>query len=468
MNRADYIVKVETFLSQNNFQELNNNPLNTFIKKAKEHLRICEEFLTEHNKLHILPSNPAIPRLYGLPKIHKLDIPIRPVVSFCNTPVHDLSTFLNSFIKSITDYKPKYSVLNSMDLTHKLRDLEMKDTYIMLSFDVCNLFTSVPRGECIPLVSELLREHDVPDSKLADILTLLKLALSQDFFVFNNVVCRQIDGLAMGSPLSSFLADRFLEKLEAYITIRWRIIVRWYRYVDDIFVILDGVPDDAHALLDFINTLHPRIKFTLELEVNRSINFLDLTISRSEESSLTFEIYRKKTQTDHIIPAQSCHPRSHKMAALRCYVHRALNFPLSQANREKELNIIKQIALNNGYDPEVVDMIKNNVINKQRRALAYSSDVMDNLKYCSLPYMGHLSEAISHVLERSVDGYKISYSGVRSLGSLLVNSKDNVKKLDRSGVYKLKCGDCDTPYVGQTRRKLSTRIKEHLSRPQLL
>ncbi|XP_044760215.1 uncharacterized protein LOC123317673 [Coccinella septempunctata] len=271
----------------------------------------------------------------------------------------------------------------------------------------------------------------------------------------------------MGSPLSSFLADRFLEKLEAYIMIRWRIIVRWYRYVDDIFVILDGIPDDAHALLYFINTLHPRIKFTLELEVNRSINFLDLTISRSEDSSLTFEIYRKKTQTDHIIPAQSCHPRSHKMAALRCYVHRALNFPLSQANREKELNIIKQIALNNGYDPEVVDMIKNNVINKQRRALAYSSDVMDNLKYYSLPYMGHLSEAISHVLERSVDGYRISYSGVRSLGSLLVNSKDNVKKLDRSGVYKLKCGDCDTSYVGQTRRRLSTRIKEHLSRPQL-
>jgi len=30
-------------------------------------------------------------------------------------------------------------------------------------------------------------------------------------------------------------------------------------------------------------------------------------------------------------------------------------------------------------------------------------------------------------------------------------------------VYKIKCSNCDINYVGQTKRQLGTRLKEHMS-----
>uniref|UniRef100_A0A6P7FE34 Uncharacterized protein LOC114329155 n=1 Tax=Diabrotica virgifera virgifera TaxID=50390 RepID=A0A6P7FE34_DIAVI len=57
------------------------------------------------------------------------------------------------------------------------------------------------------------------------------------------------------------------------------------------------------------------------------INFLDLTIKKntsstsSSSTTLEYSVFRKPTQTDHIIPISSNHPFQHKMAAIQCYVH---------------------------------------------------------------------------------------------------------------------------------------------------
>ena len=39
------------------------------------------------------------------------------------------------------------------------------------------------------------------------------------------------------------------------------------------------------------------------------------------------------------------------------------------------------------------------------------------------------------------------------------------KRLDISGVYKIKCGDCDHVYIGQTGRSFKNRCKEDSERP---
>lgn len=48
-----------------------------------------------------------------------------------------------------------------------------------------------------------------------------------------------------------------------------------------------------------------------------------------------------------------------------------------------------------------------------------------------------------------------------NLGKLIVNNKKKPEKLDKSGVYKISCGDCNSVYIGQTGRNLNQRIKEH-------
>ena len=51
----------------------------------------------------------------------------------------------------------------------------------------------------------------------------------------------------------------------------------WFRYVDDTFSLFDS-RDTASRFLDFLNSRHPNIKFTMELEENREIPFLDVCI----------------------------------------------------------------------------------------------------------------------------------------------------------------------------------------------
>jgi len=51
-----------------------------------------------------------------------------------------------------------------------------------------------------------------------------------------------------------------------------------------------------------------------------------------------------------------------------------------------------------------------------------------------------------------------------SLKSLLVNSRDKLTHLNKSGIYRLTCHDCPASYVGRTIKFLQTGTQEHLCR----
>ncbi|KAJ8915301.1 hypothetical protein NQ315_014809 [Exocentrus adspersus] len=156
-------------------------------------------------------------------------------------------------------------------------------------------------SDAVKIVEDLLRFENVEDNIIVDILSILNFCLFQDFFTFNNKIYRQPDGLAMGSCLSPLLADIFMNFLENkfIITNNNNEILHWFRYVDDCLCFLNCDRTGAEALLTKLNNVHPKISFTLELENNNSINFLDISINKSNQS-LEFSIYRKLTQTDHV------------------------------------------------------------------------------------------------------------------------------------------------------------------------
>jgi len=80
--------------------------------------------------------------------------------------------------------------------------------------------------------------------------------------------------------------------------------------------------------------------FGIEEEKGNKINFLDITISK-EKDNISFDIYRKPTATDTVIPDDSCHPLEHKLAAIRHLANRMETHNLNATNKEKEYNTIK-------------------------------------------------------------------------------------------------------------------------------
>ena len=105
----------------------------------------------------------------------------------------------------------------------------------------------------------------------------------------------------MGSPVSVVVANVVMEDIEEKAIRSFRNPPRiWKRYVDDTFVIMDQ--KEVGSFLSHINNLEESTKFTMEIEDNGKIAFLDALIHRDERGVLTSTVYRKKhTLTDIFI-----------------------------------------------------------------------------------------------------------------------------------------------------------------------
>lgn len=465
MEKTDYINKVESFLYDNDFSQGTALRWNNLYSKIRIVLKKCNCTISKYTALNLLISNPYYPRLYGLPKIHKLNVPIRPVVSFFNTPVEKIAKFVLNLLTNLTNFKPTHTIKNSLELVEDLANTTVGNC-LLISLDVVNLFTSVPRDESISLVKELLIDKVTPRER-KDIVDLLKLCLDQDFFIFNQTIYIQNTGLAMGNPLSPFLADLFLHNFETtHIIPKFDKIKYYKRYVDDCFLLFNGSTSEVQNMLNSINNINSNINFTIEIEVNNRINYLDLWIGKNGDNSFSFDIYRKSTQTDHVIPANSCHSLSHKMAGFHSLLNRLLNIPMTADGILKELNTIKYLAMKNDYHPDLVDKMLCKKQSILRRNFAYSGLVNEpSKKFFSIPYIGDISQKISKIFNNDFElKVKVVFKSFNKLSDLLVNSKDLIPFYKKSGIYKIWCNTCNVSYFGRTCRSLELRSREHLLR----
>ena len=90
----------------------------------------------------------------------------------------------------------------------------------------------------------------------------------------------------------------------------------WKRYVDDTFTILDRYRVDFFP--QHLNSQQPSIRFTMEIENNNKIAFLETSVYREPDSRLTTSVYRKPAHTDPYLAYDSHHPQSVKRGILKC------------------------------------------------------------------------------------------------------------------------------------------------------
>jgi len=78
---------------------------------------------------------------------------------------------------------------------------------------------------------------------------------------------------------------------------------------------------------------------------------------------------------------------------------------------------------------------------------------------CSIPYVKNFSNKIAKL---SNSGFKTAYKCNNKLNNIIKPNKDPLPHMQNSNVvYKIACSDCQAAYIGQTKRQLSTRVKEH-------
>ena len=118
---------------------------------------------------------------------------------------------------------------------------------------------------------------------------LLKPATIESSFIFDNKLYKQIDGVAMGSPLGPTLANAFLCHYERNWLNEFKPVVN----IDDIFVLFKS-KEHLKLFVNYINSKHKNIKFTFETEDSDNFSFLDVKITRKKKRFVTF-IFCKAT-----------------------------------------------------------------------------------------------------------------------------------------------------------------------------
>jgi len=146
-------------------------------------------------------------------------------------------------------------------------------------------------------------------------------------------------------------SELFLQQMEhqhlAHLSNKHK-IVNYLCYIDDILVIFYSNHTNIQTVLADFNAIHPGLKFTVEIETDNKINYLDITIHRNPTDWRT-SIYRKPTFMDTIIPYTSNHPTQHKYAAIR-FLYNILNtYNLLKEDYKKEENVIHNIMHNNSF-----------------------------------------------------------------------------------------------------------------------
>lgn len=99
---------------------------------------------------------PKAPQLKGRMKTHKLNIPIRPVVNYRNAPCYKLAKFLNYKLKSYMTFGNNYSLLNNYELINKIKDVQIPNNSVFISFDITNMYSNVPIKETLQIISQNL------------------------------------------------------------------------------------------------------------------------------------------------------------------------------------------------------------------------------------------------------------------------------------------------------------------------
>ena len=436
-----YHEKIRLILDDPAFLRIQRDPTASIVRKTSSLLKMSG--LPPDTCRSLLPQAPVPPRLYGLPKIHKIGVPLRPIVSAINSPTYLLAKFLSKQLSPFVGRNERH-LKNSTEFVNKIKSIKIGPKDLMVSFDVVSLFTRVPIKDTLIM----LEEHF--DKKLID---LFRHTLNSTYFLYKGEYYKQTDGVAMGSPLSPAIANFFMERFEeeALNTAPWKPLY-YFRYVDDTFAIWPHGEEKLHQFLEHLNSRHPNIRFTCEMEENGQLPFLDVLLRRHPDGTLGHSVYRKPTHTDLYLNGGSHHHPAQLNSVIKTLIHRAY----SVSDREslpEELKHLRTTFLQNGYPLRDV----NRALKRAACGATNKTPEEKPTATAYLPYTAPVSRVIARILGRH--NIKTVHLPPRKLGTHLTRIKDQLG-LRTPGVYRVPC-ECGATYIGETGRAIDTRISEH-------
>ena len=490
MSKDDYVTKAQTIVST--YQPIHTNPTKKLDKTTGDLIKHTMKDKVPDKHIHaIIPRESRTAEFYGLPKTHKPNNPLRPIVSACGDPLDKLTWMLERIISQLLIFVPAH-LTNTFDYLNRLKTRYPsgfpKGT-IAFTVDVNNLYGNIPTAEAIESTIKMLKTHvnriDLYGLTIPDIQSLLEHCLNNNYLRFGKKIYKQTEGIAMGSRIAPPLAILFMHTVESLIlSADTPQPITYFRYIDDVIGLWTHGKESLDKYFKFINEFHPSIKFSIERSdqsENHQIPFLDTLLTVQPSGKYTTELYIKPMAAPIILSFNSAHPMQTKRSILHSQSLRAIRLGSNMAAKKRGLQKITKLFQSNGYPLALINRIQHSVLYKPHQHT--SQNKSKAITYISLPFIDdHLSRRITTAAKSADLNISIAWKSGRTLANTLIRSSLDPPPCPRghrktchtcnSGlegrchikntVYKITCTLCSHTYIGETTRQIRTRFMEHL------
>ena len=415
-----------------------------------QHLRNTN-FVSPREFRALLPADNYKPRrFFLLPKVHKSEWPDeemppgRPIVSDVGSVSRPCASFLEHFLAPIAQSAPSY-LRDSHHLIALLQDVPLFSDSLFFTMDVANLYNNIPIDAGLGAVSSAFLCHPNPRRPDLTCLSMLRLLLTSNVFVFRDRSFLQLKGTPMGGAYSGSFATIYLaqweEKTRAHL-LQPRLFLR---YIDDIIGLWDHGPEKLQEFHAFLNGIDSNIKVDLHFNAD-GIRFLDLYLYRSG-NRIGHRIGFKPTDCHLVLPPDSYHPRHTFRGILFGQILRWLTKSSTYEDFRATTATVTPVWRRQGYTRSAIRSATQLALARTGQTSArWETGFFPCPAWCEVCRFGRLTRRINDNETRNV--YAITHR--------LTCSDTNV-------VYCVTCAACDLRYVGQTSRPLRRRIGEHLN-----
>lgn len=422
------------------------------------------------------------PTIYGLPKIHKEGMPLRPIVSTIHSPTTELSKFIAGILQSaFNDGYHTYAVKDPYWFAERVNNLQLPLDFVVISLDAISLFTNISWELTVEIImSEWERIQSVTSIPQELFIKILKFLFDSNYFKYKDEYYSQTFGCPMGSNLSPILAAIVITALLRTCVNQLSFQPGFlYQYVDDLIL---SIPHNGKdEILNVFNSFNEHIQFTIEEENDRSVPFLDTKVIRTDNNVIKLDWYRKPTSSGRYIHYKSNHDWQMKINVIKNLRNRIVRIAHPDYQRSS-LQKLYGILRDNGYPHGLLKRLIFCTARSQNgsedlnpletieqppspnNARDGNEENLESLvRFASLPSLPGLTSKLTHIFS-SINNLKIAKYNVTTNRRLFTNLKDKVPVLSKSDcVYSISCLDCSRVYIGQTSQMLKKRITLHKS-----
>ncbi|XP_062558253.1 uncharacterized protein LOC134223130 [Armigeres subalbatus] len=352
MVREDYNQKMRTLVNDTTtYKKVRYDPTTRFqIGNNNIVKRLKDLKLIDYKTAKELSSNNAIcPRIYGQPKAHKTELPLRPVIPNITAPTYKLAKFVANLLQASL-----HSPYSSFEFCKQVNNMSLPENHIMISLDVTSLFTNVPRHLVIRNI--IHRWNEIHTQINLDLfLEIVEFLYGGQLFLFeDSTTSKRME--QQWQPTFAYHRGGYRIRFSHQQSYEFSTFRDYYfqKYVDDIFMTIPR--DSGQLILEHFQQYRNQDCSSLEIEENGRLPFLDMTVIRKPDQTLTTEWYAKQIASGRMLNYTSFHQPKHKINVANNFIHRVCSLTNNKSIAEIT-KIIHSHLQSNNYPKQLINRL---------------------------------------------------------------------------------------------------------------